>query len=132
MTAQGEAVLAWLESAIRERERVASDAAAEAGGEWREDPFVYGVRDQKNALVAKSREDRARSIVHIAAADPASVLRRCAADRKLLGLHGGRAHSCPVWDDDGDFDQRVDFYDHEICPAVQFIAQGYGWTGGER
>ncbi|RSN50512.1 hypothetical protein DMH12_24840 [Streptomyces sp. WAC 04229] len=58
---------------------------------------------------------------------PASVRRRCAADRKLLELHAGRAHSCPVWDDDGDYDQRVDFYDHETCPVVQLLAEGYGW-----
>jgi hypothetical protein len=123
--------LTWLNDAISERERTAGNAASEAGGTWREDPFVYGVRDQKNALVAKSREDRAASIVHIAAADPASVLRRCAADRKLLDLHGGRGHGCPAYDYDGDLDEHARFYNHEVCPVVEHLADGYGWPAGQ-
>ena len=80
-------ILAWLNDAIRDRERAARLTESEGGQNWREDPFVYGVRDQTNVMVARSREERAASITHIALNDPESVLRRCAADRKILELH---------------------------------------------
>ena len=101
MTAQGEGILVWLDDAIRERERTARNTESEGGQSWREDPFVYGVRDQANVMVVRSREDRAASIVHIALNDPASVLRRCAADRKLLELHARNMHNCPAKDETG-------------------------------
>ncbi|KIF66261.1 hypothetical protein HY68_36760 [Streptomyces sp. AcH 505] len=131
-TAAGEGILGWLNGAISNWERIAGDAASEAGGTWSEGPFVYGVRDQRHALVARSRENRAASIVHIALNDPESVLRRCAADRKLLELHGGRGHSCPAYDYDGDLDEFARFYNHEVCPVVQNLAEGYGLTEGSR
>ncbi len=131
MTARGGVVLAWVNDAITARERTARNADAEAGGSWREDPFVYGVRDQKNALVAKSREERAASIVHIAASDPASVLLRCATDRKLLELHAGKMHSCPATDETGYLDEWTQFEHSQVCPVVLLLAEAYGWTGGE-
>ena len=138
MTAQGGVLLAWLNAAIGDRERTAQQAASEGGQTWREDPFVYGVRDQKNVMVARSREERASSIVHIAANDPESVLRRCAADRKLLNLHapqpdGSGFHDgvqCRTCSQDGG-----DGYQYLVpfpCDTVRAIAEGYGWTGGER
>lgn len=139
MTAQGGYLLAWTNDAISQRERIARDAASEAGGSWREDPFVYGVRDQKNALVAKSREERAASIVHIAASDPASVLRRCATDRKLLELHRGDGWHCavcaepeaPSEDSEGEYVWSRTAMTVP-CPTLLTLAEGYGWTGGER
>lgn len=136
-TAAGEVILSWLNGAIADRERVAGDAASEAGGTWREDPFVFGVRDGKNALVAKSRENRASSIVHIALNDPASVLRRCAADRKLLELHapqqdgtsfpdGMQCRTCSTGGGDG-----YQYLSPFPCPTIVAVAEGYGWTGGE-
>lgn len=132
MSSRGEILLAWLKDAILDRERTAGNAAAEAGATWREDPFLYGVRDQKNALVAKSRENRAASIVHIAAVDPESVLRRCAADRKLLELHAAKLHSCPAPGHTGDLDEWIHFGWNTTCPVVEMLAEGYGWTGGDR
>jgi hypothetical protein len=123
-------IVVWLSDAIRDCERTARLTEAEGGQRWREDPFVYGVRDQKNVMVARSREDRAASIVHIAANDPESVLRRCAADRKLLELHGGRGHSCPAYDYDGDLDEFARFYNHEVCPVVQHLTESYGFPAG--
>lgn len=64
--------------------------------------------------------------------DSEAKLRRCASERKILELHGGRAHSCPAIDYDGDYDDQARFYDHEVCPVVQLLAEGYGWTGDER
>lgn len=132
MTARGEGVLAWLNDAIRDRERAALFTESEGGQSWREDPFVYGVRDQKNVMVARSQEGRAASITHIALHDPASVLRRCAADRKILHLHGGRGHSCSAIDSDGDLDEHARFYDHEVCDTIRVLAEGYGWTERQR
>ncbi|MEU5360203.1 hypothetical protein ACFY9R_29035 [Streptomyces albidoflavus] len=62
------------------------------------------------------------------AGSPASVLRRCAVDRKLLELHGGRGHACPAYDYDGDLDEWARHYDHEACPVVQILAEGYDWN----
>lgn len=122
MTALGGGILAWLTEAIREREYVAQRAADEAGQTWREDPFLYGVRDQKNAMVAKSREDRAASIVHIAAADPDSVLRRCTADRKLLKLYAATVAI------QGSTSKELAI----MTWAIHNLAEGYGWTEGKR
>jgi uncharacterized protein DUF6221 len=130
VTAPGGYILAWLKDAIRDRERTARNAASEAGGTWCEDLFVYGVRDQKNAMVARSREERASSIVHIAANDPESVLRRCAVDRKLLELHAGKMHSCPATDETGYLDEWTQFSHSEVCPVVEHLADGYGWLAG--
>ncbi|MFJ2202455.1 DUF6221 family protein [Streptomyces violaceusniger] len=120
-------MLAWLNNAIRDRERAARLTESEGGQNWREDPFVYGVRDQTNVMVARSREERAASITHIALNDPETVLRRCAADRKILELHGGRGHWCVVIDTDGDVDEFAKLYDSDVCTTVRLLAEGYGW-----
>ena len=140
MTAQGEDILAWLETAMAVRAQKAQEACAGGEGRWHsgwcpEDKLEEGetsgagVSDERDRTVVydEGRPNRAQS-VHIAANDPASVLRRCAADRKLLELHGGRAHSCPAYDYDGDLDEHARFYNHEVCPVVQHLADGYGWT----
>jgi hypothetical protein len=131
MTTQSGDILAWLYGSIRMHEEAAQAAAAEGTPHWREDSVLYGVRDTANNLVARSRDDRPGSVAHIALHDPAAVLRRCARARKLLELHGGQGHSCPSYDYDGDLDSFARFYNHEACPVVQNIAEGYGWTGGE-
>jgi hypothetical protein len=113
MSAQGEVILAWLKQAISEREDVARAAEATNPSPW----------------TAGRAEDT--SVTHIASNDPASVLRRCAADRKLLELHGSRGHSCPAYDYDGDLDEYARFYDHEVCPVVKHLADSYGWTAGQ-
>lgn len=70
---------------------------------------------------------------------PASVLRRCAADRKLLELHrpqqtgGGfpdiqECRTCSS-------DSLGDGYQYLVpapCPTLLALAEGYGWTGGNR
>ncbi|MFW3477386.1 DUF6221 family protein [Streptomyces microflavus] len=69
----------------------------------------------------------------IALHQPASVLRRCAADRKLIAEHG------PCSDQDlgckgcGFNNQEESMVDHyEDCPVLCGIAEGYGRTEGER
>lgn len=66
----------------------------------------------------------------IAMHDPAAVLRRCAADRKILTIHepiGGACDGCG-------FDQE---YGHEVenindCPTLLALAEGYGLTDDQR
>ncbi|WP_147992851.1 hypothetical protein [Streptomyces sp. t39] len=116
MTAQGDSIVAFLERAIYQ---------AEAGANhW---------HDLECDVHATSLIDV--SVLHQATlcdcAGPTSVLRRCAADRKLIALHGGRGHGCPAYDYDGDLDEYARFYDHEVCPVVEHLAEGYGWTAGQ-
>ena len=71
---------------------------------------------------------------HIACHDPASVLRRCAADRKIVELHGVMSDfTGPGCGSCGDWDHAVSY---EItdplpfpCPTLLALADGYGITG---
>ncbi|MFD3363650.1 hypothetical protein ACFWW5_11160 [Streptomyces albidoflavus] len=112
MSAQGEDILAWLDAAI-------TRAESEAG--YSEGEFIFF--DVGDGQIADHYQH---------AGSPASVLRRCAVDRKLLELHGGRGHACPAYDYDGDLDEWARHYDHEACPVVQILAEGYGWTEAQR
>ncbi|GGZ82513.1 hypothetical protein GCM10010328_66260 [Streptomyces rubiginosohelvolus] len=66
----------------------------------------------------------------IALHDATEVLRRCAADRKLIALHGGNMHSCPAMDDTGYLDEWTQFGYDDACPVLRHLAEGYGWTEG--
>ncbi|MFH8483641.1 DUF6221 family protein [Streptomyces sp. NPDC018055] len=144
--ARAEDVLTFLDRVISEREQSAKEACD--GGEgrwhsgWREDYFAYpndepeegetigsGVSDERDRTVVydEGRPSKAQSI-HIALNDPASVLRRCAADRKLIALHGGNMHSCPATDDTGYLDEWTQFSHDDACPVLLHLAEGYGWT----
>ncbi|WP_435606565.1 DUF6221 family protein [Streptomyces ardesiacus] len=133
MTAQGEDILAWLETAISERE-TAARAASE--GPWEETgigDYGWTVSAPTGALFETDDTDQGRADTHyIALNDPESVLRRCAADRKLLGLHGGRAHECSVFDRQGDVDNCAWIPESDVCSTIHLVAEGYGWTEGER
>ncbi|MEZ7005633.1 DUF6221 family protein [Streptomyces sp. AD55] len=131
MTAQGGDILAWLETAITARE----EAARSVGYDQIEAvDYLWGTKHlllRRGVGVKASTELDAALADHIALRDPSSVLRRCAADRKLLDLHGGRGHGCPAHDYDGDLDEFARFYNHETCPVVQHLADSYGWTAGQ-
>lgn len=140
MTAQGGDILAFLDSAIRHREYLARLTEDESGAQWREDPFLYGVRDQTNALAIRARENRTTVLAHIAANDPESVLRRCAADRKLAELHQragdgtDMAREYPVCRT-CTFDACPDpepLPESWPCPTLLAVAEGYGWTEAQR
>lgn len=130
MTAQGEDLLAWLDAAIVLRE----ERAHRLGGK----PF--DVKTYGSGLVtfegAELHEDE---IAHIVLHDAPSVLRRCAADRKLMELHQ------PQQDGSGFPDSMQcrtcsensigDGYQYLVtapCATIRALAEGYGWTGGER
>ncbi|MFK0288331.1 DUF6221 family protein [Streptomyces sp. NPDC090499] len=129
-------IVAWTEQAINRREALALatldinvKADLRAGGQapawsFRDDGSIW---DANNVL--RVRFTWQGEAQHIVANDPQDVLRSCARNRKLLDLHGGRGHSCPAYDYDGDLDENARFYNHEICPVVQNLAEAYGWTG---
>ncbi|MEU6925491.1 DUF6221 family protein [Streptomyces sp. NPDC046631] len=148
MTAQGEDVLAFLDRAIGARERKATEASNEHGADWYyEDGFVLARREDD--MVATGSQDflERKQGEHIALNDPASVLRRCAADRKALALYTEtvviRDKSAAVLQDAQNRDVRPDpcvlddwsRANREaafMLPLVQLLAEGYGWTEGEQ
>lgn len=138
MTAQGEDILAYLERVIGEREQAAQEARE--GGEgrwhsgWREDYFAgpddqpeegettgAGVSDERDRTVVydEGRPSKAQS-VHIALNDPESVLRRCAADRKLIEV------LTSILKNGSKLERSVARF------SLKLLAEGYGWTEGER
>jgi hypothetical protein len=160
VTAQGEDLLAWLDGAITLREQVARLAQKGAEGRWHSggdpddrnaDEFEFKathVADDQGRLVVYNEvhPSKAQS-VHIALNDPASVLRRCAADRKALALYGETvaireksASALQAAQEHGyQPDRRVlDDWSRAnreaavMLPLIQLLAEGYGWTGGER
>ena len=124
-------LLAWLETAISAREE-----AARAVG-WDTIETVDYLWSTKHLLLRRADESSATSeldadlATHIALNDPQSVLRRCATDRKLLELHkpvemtGETADACAVCEVTGD-------YPYYPCATIRLLAEGYGWTGGDR
>ncbi|WP_446458691.1 DUF6221 family protein [Streptomyces rochei] len=143
MTAQGEDILAWLDHAIRERE----DAARCVGWDSiQSSEYMWGTKyltlyrpgESKNTVEMDS--DLAD---HITLHDPESVLRRCAADRKLMTLHqpvvcGAFGCDCDRkcktcdWTASQEFDRKPAWgqVDHHIfpCPTVRALAESYGWA----
>ncbi|MFF7795626.1 DUF6221 family protein [Streptomyces sp. NPDC007991] len=155
MSAQGGDILAWLQTAISEREETARRATQTA---WRTHDTHLDLGGHTATVLTGERNDTQllawvptmshepwdetrnawNNAEHIALNDPASVLRRCAADRKLLELHRPQqdgspfpeAMQCRTCSQDGG-----DGYQYLVpfpCPTVHTIAGGYGWTGGGR
>ncbi|MFD8777486.1 DUF6221 family protein [Streptomyces sp. NPDC059916] len=128
MTAQGEDLLAWLDNAITARE----DAARAVGYDQIE--TVDYLWETKYLLLRRGDEAKASTELdatladHIAANDPASVLRRCAADRKLIyevRRTAENAKSRP-------WDPMYGPYADAMLAAAKVVAEGYGWTECER
>ncbi|MFD8516500.1 DUF6221 family protein [Streptomyces antimycoticus] len=130
MTAQGEDILAWLVAAISRREEAARHAARPYGPRWVRPVDTDMVRVSEDGIWFQALSHEIAE--HVVYNSPEVVLRRCAADRKILELHGGRGHSCPGIDADGDLDEYARFYNHEACDTIRALAEGYGWTEGER
>lgn len=148
MIAQGEDTLAYLDRAITATERTATEAAAEYGTKWYyDDGFILARREDD--MVATGSQDflERPQGEHIALHDPESVLRRCAADRKLIAEHQevpnhGRYSEpeCPA-DCDGQHDDPPvcracrDYAGDPLpspCRTVRYLAEAYGWTEGAR
>ena len=145
MTAPGEDILAWLDAAIGRREDAARDAARAYGPKW--------VRPVDTDVVRVTGEDPGDGIwfqalsdeiaEHVVYNSPESVLRRCAADRKLLASHQPMAGIGYEPDDDdtpgayGDIARACsscgtvnEYAVHFPCHVVRTLAEGYGWVEG--
>jgi hypothetical protein len=139
VTTQGGDILAWLETAITARETAAREAAEATDASWT-DGGTYGesvhTKDHGYTVAVGPWGDMDDEVrFFIAANDPASVLRRCATDRKLLELHaptkgynthGGSYTACSACGTSEEYPVRFP------CPTVRVVAEGYGWTGDER
>jgi hypothetical protein len=157
VTAQGEDVLAWLDDATTARETAATAAHATDPAPWNAETDDRGTfdhaREAGSGLVVAANGISlwdcegssglcmtAAASVHAALHDPESVLRRCAADRKLLKLHqpvvlhaGGGARYFETTTVCKSCEPPKQFPETAFpCPTVLAIAEGYGWTGGER
>ncbi|MFD9443450.1 DUF6221 family protein [Streptomyces sp. NPDC060001] len=146
MNAQGENILAFLDAAISLHEE---RARALGGGPIKVKSYGSGAVQLEGAIHLDGDALHEDEVAHIALNDPESVLRRCAADRKLLGLHQpvpdhGRysGPECPA-ECAGEHDEHdgvlvcVSCRDYAgdcleaPCSTVVVIAEGYGWTEGE-
>lgn len=168
MTGQGEDILAWLNTAICEREARAKSAAISLAGSseasrWQQDRDDHrgGYRVHRPALRPGATTPPLTDAVpesvafvfgeseaaHIVANDPKSVLRRCTADRKAVALYtetvsirdraavtiqaaqerGVRPDPC-VLDDWSRANREAAF----MLPLIRILAEGCGWTEGER
>lgn len=78
-------------------------------------------------VVSASSDHALPDAVHIARHNPAAVLRRIKADRKLIAMHVGD-HECWVYDPTGETDRSTFVLTGETCSTVQLLAEGWGWT----
>ncbi|MFG2970827.1 hypothetical protein ACGFZS_46920 [Streptomyces sp. NPDC048288] len=118
-------IVAWTDQAIERRELALNKVPS--GRRWYVDPADGRVAEPDGTWADGSDRLPNRHGIWTLLLDPAEMLRQCARDRGLLALHGGRGHSCPAYDYDGDLDEQARFYDHEVCPVVQNLAEAYGW-----
>jgi hypothetical protein len=122
----------WIEGEIKRLEAAARDHQ-QACGSWEFDSFVHEVRDRCNAgTVAAVYRDGTGQFIMLN--DPDAVLRRCAADRKILAAHpyttrvvnpgygphtaGFGCETCHDWD--GVPEGRGN------CATILALAEGYG------
>lgn len=125
---EGEGVLAFLDRAITERE-----AAARAVSYDTFETHEWGWGATHLALVHGEQrvidaEMEPALAAHIVLHDPESVLRRCTADRKLIyevRRTATNAKSHP-------WDPMYGPYAEAMLAAAKVVAEGYGWTEGER
>lgn len=147
MTGQGGDILAWLEAAVAERENAAR-AAKSFGDAFAAGPeapdCLYGTGDGGPYLrisVPGFEGQTEAAVAHFALYGAASVLRRCAADRKLIELHRpvilhagstGAAYFdttrvCRSCEPPRQFPETA-----YPCPTIVAVAEGYGWTEAQR
>jgi hypothetical protein len=127
---------AWLTAIWDEEEEIALTAAGwdrsgrkRAGGQWVRSGISSVEDDERRSVIYSDSGQVSGSVAdHVARHDPASVLARIAADRKILELHEG----VPVWPDDQlhCFECSPDHSKHP-CRTVRLLASPYkgreGW-----
>lgn len=152
-------IAAWLDDAITAREQLAQ--AVEQPADWHQGsdddeweslalvcmwpPEFHTPYEQDKHWRGLTAHDE-QLAAHIAANDPASVLRRCAADRKLIAdLQAERHHvndgdcwyTCSAATEERDGDKTCDDKrfgdpcdcgrDERVQRRLQLLAEGYGW-----
>ena len=128
----------WITQQIDKVEHAAKAARGQGEGRWRHETGYHSgrVEDERGETVvydegAPLEEEAA----HIALHDPAAVLRRCAADRRILAIHapqGGdwEPYACEGCGSDSEYGVLVDHTND--CPTLLALAEGYGLTEEER
>lgn len=127
----------WITGRVDETQRIAEAARGQGNGQWRHDSsyengYVYDDVDQP--VVYDESAPLPEEAAHIALNDPASVLRRCAADRKILARHRldpdaywSEAAMCQGCGVSGDCDWPVTDNLND-CPELLDLGYAHGLT----
>ncbi|WP_338699170.1 DUF6221 family protein [Streptomyces sp. Q6] len=110
-------------------------AAEEApGAEWRYDgQYVVAVAERDMVAVGSQDFMDPKVGEHIAAHDPARVLREIDAKRQMLTLHAATGgHECSTRDERGDIDHCTWVMESEACPTLRLLALPYADRPGYR
>lgn len=127
----------WITQQITAVEAVAH-GTGQPSLSWQNFDMRGELRDDYNAgTVAYTPREETRA--HIARHDPAAVLRRCVADRKILEEHkpqgGGHSghYACEGCGYDGaDYCSEPVTEHVNDCPTLLALAEGYGLTADQR
>lgn len=141
-------MVAWLRETLDAAQRIAHAACwDEQSAAWTARPprasyeryTVVDYLDDGVVAVTPENADDDGVGQHIALNDPAAVLRRIAADRKILDWHTTR-HTVV----DGDYccdcdgpcthkgEARCEVCGENGCYTLHFLAEGYGWKDGQQ
>jgi len=121
----------WITQQIDRREGLAKRAAHYGRPDWPQ-PATAVVDTGEDWPITTEAGPIAE---HISDNDPAAVLRRCAADRKILTIHAPAGGNYDPYACDGcGIDSE---YGHEVrhtndCETLQALAEGYGLTEEQR
>ena len=130
----------WILEQIGVREEAARDAtegpwfADHPEGSWGDDPGARLVGQGKILALFSNDNNGHLNVDHIALHSPDAVLRRCAADRKLLEIHKPRGtdfgydpNVCEGCGQEGYCQDWVTEHAND-CPVLLAVAEGYGLT----
>ncbi|MFE9064951.1 DUF6221 family protein [Streptomyces violaceusniger] len=128
---------AWISQQIGTTERLAVKAAQCTANEWEAVcSLILTVRTESDervageAVIESSFHTFDEALLHTARHDPAAVLRRCVADRKILDLYKVTKQIAEQSDDPNVMDlinaarQNLP----ALTSVVRSLAEGYGWT----
>jgi hypothetical protein len=131
----------WITQQIDKVEAAARDAtevpwfAEHPAGSWGDDPEARLIGSGKILATFSNDYNGHLNADHIALHNPAAVLRRCAADRKILDIHapaGGNwePYACLGCGDDSEYGALVEHTND--CETLLALAEGYGLTEEQR
>lgn len=122
-------MVVWLREALDAAEQRAEAAARETGSaDWAYQEHGVYAMDPPRFMVADVDYLDPAPGKFIAANDPAAVLRRITADRKLLEIHD-QAHECVSYDwVSKEINPCMWVEAGDACTTVRLLAEGRGWT----